>query len=315
MPEFRGCTAQERKITGVPEPLLYALTESWELALLSANRSPTTITSYLRGVRLFLEWSGDDEHSEQLTRPSVQRYMGELIAEGKAANTVALRLAALKQFTRWLVEEEEIPEDPLVGLRAPKIPTKVTPALSDDQLSALLAACKGNGFRDRRDTAIVRLMLETGMRASETVALTVADVEPLRGGMVTIRNGKGGKGRTAPFGPQVGTALDRYLRIRATHNLAATPTLWLGVGGNRGLSYHGLNDTLRDRAKSAGISGFHLHLLRHTAATRWLRAGGSEQGLMSVAGWTSRSMLDRYTGASASERAAAEARGLNLGEL
>ncbi|WP_241178710.1 tyrosine-type recombinase/integrase [Mycobacterium sp. P7213] len=299
----------------MPEPLLSNLTQSWELALLSANRSPKTITSYLRGARLYLEWCGDNEHPEQLTRPLVQRYMGELIADGKAANTVALRLAALKQFTRWLAEEEEIPEDPLVGLRAPKIPTKVTPALSDDQLSALLTACRGNGFRDRRDTAIVRLMLETGIRASETVALTVADVEPLRGGVVTIRSGKGGKGRTAPFGPQVGTALDRYLRIRATHNLAATPALWLGVGGNRGLSYHGLNDTLRDRAKAAGIPGFHLHLMRHTAATRWLRAGGSEQGLMSVAGWTSRSMLDRYTGASASERAAAEARGLNLGEL
>lgn len=312
---FQLCTALERKITVVPEPLLSNLTQSWELALLSANRSPKTITSYLRGARLYLEWCGDNEHPEQLTRPLVQRYMGELIADGKAANTVALRLAALKQFTRWLAEEEEIPEDPLVGLRAPKIPTKVTPALSDDQLSALLTACRGNGFRDRRDTAIVRLMLETGIRASETVALTVADVEPLRGGVVTIRSGKGGKGRTAPFGPQVGTALDRYIRIRATHNLAATPALWLGVGGNRGLSYHGLNDTLRDRAKAAGISGFHLHLLRHTAATRWLRAGGSEQGLMSVAGWTSRSMLDRYTGASASERAVAEARDLNLGEL
>lgn len=299
----------------MPESLLDTLTHSWELALLSANRSPTTITSYLRGVRLYLEWCGDNEHPQQLTRPTVQRYMGELIAEGKAANTVAQRLAALKQFARWLVEEGEISEDPLLGVRAPKIPAKVTPALSDDQLSALVAACKGNSFRDRRDTAIVRLMLETGIRASETVALTVADVEPLRGGVVTIRRGKGGKGRTAPFSPQTATALDRYLRMRATHKLADTPTLWLGVGGTRRLAYHGLNDTLRDRAKTAGIAGFHLHLLRHTAATRWLRAGGSEQGLMAVAGWTSRSMLDRYTGASASERAAAEARGLNLGEL
>ena len=52
----------------------------------------------------------------------------------------------------------------------------------------------------------------------------------------------------------------------------------------------------------------------NTAATRWLRAGGSEQRLMTVAGWSTRTMLDRYTGASAAERAAAEARGLNLGE-
>jgi integrase len=88
----------------------------------------------------------------------------------------------------------------------------------------------------------------------------------------------------------------------------------LGAHGNN-FAYFGLNDTLRDRAKTAGIEGFHLHLMRHTAATRWLRAGGSEQGLMSVMGWTTRSMLDRYTNASAAERAAAEARNLGLGEI
>ena len=72
---------------------------------------------------------------------------------------------------------------------------------------------------------------------------------------------------------------------------------------------------LKRRAQAAGIPGFHLHLMRHTAATRWLRAGGSEGGLMAVAGWSTRGMVDRYTGASASERAAAEAHGLNLGDL
>ena len=86
-------------------------------------------------------------------------------------------------------------------------------------------------------------------------------------------------------------------------------------GGGKTFGYYGLNTSLKERAQAAGIKGFHLHLLRHTAATRWLRAGGSEQGLMSVAGWSTRGMIDRYTGASASERAAAEARGLGLGDL
>jgi integrase len=76
-----------------------------------------------------------------------------------------------------------------------------------------------------------------------------------------------------------------------------------------------IRKALKDRADRAGLSSFHPHLLRHTAATRWLRAGGSEGGLMAVAGWSTRSMIDRYTGASASERAATEARGLGLGDL
>lgn len=69
------------------------------------------------------------------------------------------------------------------------------------------------------------------------------------------------------------------------------------------------------RARRAGIPGFHPHILRHTAAHRWLAAGGSEGGLMAVAGWTRPDMLARYPQARASERAAEEARRLNLGEL
>ena len=159
----------------------------------------------------------------------------------------------------------------------------------------------------------MRLLAETGLRAAEVIGLQTTDLDLPRG-LVTVRRGKGGKGRIVPFGPHTAAALDRYLRARRSHRLASSSALWLGVGG-KGFGYHGLNDALRERARSAGIEGFHLHLMRHTAATRWLRAGGCEQGLMAVAGWTTRSMLDRYTGASAAERAAAEARGLGLGDL
>lgn len=298
----------------LPAPDLAALLDSWEIALLAQSKSPTTITSYLRGVRLYLTWCDESKHPRELTRVQIQRYTAELVAAGREANTVRLRQASLRAFGRWLLDEGELADDPLIGLKAPKIPVKVVEALTDDQLRALLKACKGKSFRDRRDEALVRLMAECGLRASETIALAVADVEPIKNGIVVVRKGKGAKGRTAPYGPQTGAALDRYLRARRTHKQADSPALWLGVGG-KGFAYFGLNDTMRDRAHKAGIDGFHLHLLRHTAATRWLRAGGSEQGLMSVAGWTSRKMLDRYTGASAAERAATEARGLNLGEL
>jgi hypothetical protein len=63
------------------------------------------------------------------------------------------------------------------------------------------------------------------------------------------------------------------------------------------------------------VKGFRPHWLRHTAAHRWLAAGGSESGLMAIAGWTRTDMLIRYTRACAGERAAAEARRLDLGNL
>ena len=132
--------------------------------------------------------------------------------------------------------------------------------------------------------------------------------------MALVRRGKGGKGRSVPFGPQTTRALDRYIRARRTHRLAGTDALWLGDRGKQ-FSYWGLHKALGMRARRAGIPGFHPHILRHTAAHRWLAAGGSEGGLMAVAGWTRPDMLARYTRARASERAAEEARRLNLGEL
>jgi site-specific recombinase XerD len=295
-------------------PDLYELMDSWEVSLRAQNKSPNTIRDYLRGVRLYLGWCEENGHPLEITRAQVQTYTAELIAGGKEGNTVRLRQASLRAFARWLVEEDELPNDPLIGLKAPKLPTKVVRGLSDDQLRDLFNACKGTGFTDRRDHAIARLMAETGIRAGELVALKVADVD-LKRGLVTIQRGKGAKGRVAPFGPQTAAALDRYMRARRTHRLAATPPLWLGLGGNRGFGYFGLNDAMRMRAERAGIDGFHLHLMRHTAASRWLAKGGTEGGLMAVAGWSSRSMLDRYTTAAASQRAADEARRLNLGDI
>ena len=145
------------------------------------------------------------------------------------------------------------------------------------------------------------------------LALAVADVD-LRAGTAVIRKGKGGKARRVPFGPRTGSAIDRYIRARRRHRLASTPALWLGAGGKQ-FAYYGLRETLRYRAERAGIPGIHPHMLRHTAADRWLTAGGSEGGLMAVAGWTRPDMLARYTKARAEQRAADEARGLGLGDL
>ncbi len=143
--------------------------------------------------------------------------------------------------------------------------------------------------------------------------MRLADVNVAEGRALVVR-GKGGRGRVIPFGPQTSKALDRYIRLRRGRRLADTPALRLGERGKE-FSYDALHKSLGYRATLAGIEGFHPHRLRHTAAHRWLAAGGSEGGLMAVAGWTRPDMLLRYTRAQASDRAAVEARTLNLGEL
>jgi site-specific recombinase XerD len=292
---------------------LPALVDSWEINLRAQNRSKATVSSYMAAMRVYLRWCEDNGHPAQITRAQVQTFAADQNTEGKEANTVRLRQAALKVFTRWLVEEGELSEDPLVGLKTPAVPTKVVKGLSDDQLRDLFNACKGTSFTDRRDMAILRLMAETGLRAGELVALKVADVD-LKRGMVLIEKGKGAKGRLAPFGAQTAQALDRYLRARREHPLSGTSALWLG-GQGKTFAYFGLKGALDIRAEKAGIENFHPHRMRHTAASRWLAAGGSEGGLMAVAGWSNRAMLDRYVASTAAERAAEEARRLNLGDL
>jgi integrase len=204
--------------------------------------------------------------------------------------------------------------DPLIGLKPPKVDVKIVDALTADDLQALFRACAGREFRDLRDVAVCRLLAETGLRAGELLRLTLDDVD-VRRGIAIIRKSKTGRPRVVPFGPQTGQALDRYMRVRRSHRLANTPALWLGDNSRGTIAYHGLRDAILRRAELAGLRGFHLHRLRHTAATRWLAAGGSENGAMTVMGWRTRQMLDRYTAAAASDRAAQEARKLNLGDL
>jgi site-specific recombinase XerD len=287
---------------------------SWVRILTSENKSPETITVYRTGVTMYLAWCARNEISDPLDKAGVQEFLADLLDRGLTAKTVTSRLTAIRRFAHWLHEEGEIDSNTLVDIKQPKVDKKVVEAFTDNELRDLFKACSGKRFADRRDEAIARLMAESTMRAGEILGLGLADVD-LDRGIAIIRRGKGGRGRAVPFGPHTGAALDRYIRARRHHTRAHSDKLWLGAGGPGTFGYYALRRNLTVRARKAGVQGFHLHRLRHTAATRWLRAGGSEGGLMTIAGWSTRSMLDRYTAHSAAERAADEAKRLNLGDL
>ena len=294
---------------------LELLLGSWELSLRAERKSPQTLKTYGDGVRAYIKWTRANGVEADLRRPSVRAFVSALLDAGSAASTARSRQLAVRRFSAWLADEGEIDLDALIGMKPPKVDTVVIEPLTDDELRALLKACAGARMRDKRDEAIIRFMFETGTRAGEVAAIQLADLELLASpATVIIRKGKGGKGRRVPIGPAAAKAIDRYIRARRTHLLASGPDLWLGDRGKR-FGYDGLHKSLKYRATIAGIDRFHPHLLRHTAAHRWLAAGGSEGGLMAVAGWTRPDMLLRYTAARAQDRAATEAATLNLGEL
>ena len=296
-------------------PDLAELLPSWELHLRAERKSPQTVKSYGDGIRAYLNWCTANDKPAALDRRQLREFIDGLLTSGAKPATAVARHLAVRRFSAWLTEEGEQAADPLLGLHSPKLDKPVVEPLTDDQLRALLKACRGADLRDKRDEALVRLMFTSGARAGEVVAMQVNDLN-LRSVPPTaiIRRGKGGKGRVTPLAVEAAAAIDKYVRSRRTHRLKDDPALWLGDRGKH-FSYDALHKTLCMRAEMAGIQGFHPHRLRHTAAHRWLARGGSEGGLMAVAGWTRPDMLMRYTRAQASARAAEEAQRLNLGDL
>lgn len=292
-------------------PIDYALLNSWLISLAAERKSPRTLEVYDCGVRKYLYWCENNDRALVYERAAVVAFAAWM-NERYEATTASVWLLANRRFSAWLYDEEEADFDPLAGIETPKPDEKITVPHSADELRAMVAACKGPGFLDRRDEALLRFVVECGTRATETTRMLLSETK-VAGGTAVLR-GKGGKERITPFGPQTGRALDRYIRARRGHVLAETDVLWLGTSG-RALGYQGLYKALGKRAAAAGVDGFHPHRLRHTFADRWLDAGGSEGGLMAVGGWSRRESMDRYVRSRRAARAVDESRGLGLGDL
>lgn len=296
---------------------------AWQLAMRAENKSPATIACYTDATTRYLRWCADGDHPP-MSRVALNGWISGMLAAGAAPGTARTRQHSVRRFASWLTEGGYLPAYPFPGVKAPNVPTPLVQPLTDTELRALIHTCAaptegdwagdcGEPLHHRRDEAIIRLMLETAIRSGEVIALEVDDVD-LDAGLVTIRRGKGGRGRVIPIGPDTALAIERYLAVREAHRLASGAALWLGDKGSA-YSQNGLIRSLNRRAVRAGVENFRPHRLRHTAAHRWLAAGGSESGLMAMAGWTRSDMLIRYTRARASERAAEEAWRLNLGDL
>jgi len=288
---------------------LAGMLESWERELRSADKSPKTIRSYGDSVRALARHLGGGA----TTSITADQLRGFFAAEHErtAPASVAIHFRNLRVFFNWLAAEEPglVPASPMAGMKAPDVPRRHKPPFSPEELTAFLKATGGAGFEDRRDHAIIRILIDNGMRVSGLAGLRLrytdehgkpqSDVD--LGHQRLVITLKGGDELAVPIGRKATAAIDRYQRARLRHAHAEEDWLWLSPRGR--FTSWGIRQMLTRRGEQAGVANVYPHRFRRTFADKWLEGGGDGFDLTKITGWRSMSMVAVYAGERATERA------------
>lgn len=273
----------------------------------SMERTPRTIMTYGEVIKRFARFLAAQDLPRDfllITPETITSYLVSMREASLKPSTLATNYRGLRAFYAWLEREEEITRTPFAKLREPHIPDIPVDVLTEPELKALFKVTGGPSFNDRRDHALLRLLLDTGLRLTEMLNLKTADVDTDRD-ILTI-NGKGAKFRLVRYNHKAALALARYNRVRVEHRHAGLPWLWLSQRGV--LATSSVAEMLAARSVQAGIPKIHAHQFRHTWAHLWRAGGGSEGDLMMLGGWSTPLMLRRYGQSVAVERALEAAR-------
>jgi integrase len=298
--------------------------DEWELVLRhEGGVAELSRTTYLRGVRQFRRFLAERHPTvtgpEQITARHVGMFMSALAEAGRGGNTRRIRLKSLRLWLGYLATQPDsgVTGNPAREVALPEEELPPVPVIPDADLSQLLRTMTGTSFVDRRDTAIIRLLLDCGMRRGELVGLDLADVE-LRHQEITLRRTKGGKARIVPFSGKTALALRKYLRARDRHAATGAPALFLSVRSNPmgewRMTGNGVGEMVTRRAGVAGLGHVHPHQFRHTWADDMLSNGANEGDVERLAGWSSPLMVRRYGRSAADRRARESSRRLARGD-
>ncbi len=258
--------------------------------LRDTDRSEHTVAAYAGDVAAFFAWLterlGQNIEPVAVTTFDVQKYRQHLIDAGRKPAGINRRLAALRAFFNWAIEEKLTTTNPAQTLQGVKQDRRVPKALSSQEIYRLqrtaagqrqLAVAKAGAVTTPsvvaalRDEAVLNLLLYTGLRVGEAAALRLDDLA-LNGktAKVVVRSGKGLKYRELPLHKEARQALTAYLQVRPADQ---GDHLFLGQRGP--LGSRGIQMQLAALGKVAGVE-VTPHMLRHTFATRLLREAGAD---------------------------------------
>ena len=295
--------------------------------------SPRTLTNYEFRLKQWIDFTGDT-NVESITPQAIRKYLVWLRTEYRprryngdrsplSPKTIRNAYITLSSFFTWAVQEFDL-QNPMQRVPAPKFQQAPVEPLNREQVEALLAACDftqraETEFRRRfrmrrptakRDRAIILMLLDTGLRASELCKLRVGDID-LRTGRVDIRHGpmggaKGGKGRIVFLGRTARRSVWRHLAEREDGDDQKAPLFTGRVA--RPLTRDSLRLLIKSIAAKAGVDNCFPHRFRHTFAITYLRCGGDVFTLQSILGHSTLEMVRRYARIAEVDLAAAHRR-------
>ncbi|MCC7414289.1 MAG: site-specific tyrosine recombinase XerD [Gammaproteobacteria bacterium] len=212
-----------------------------------------------------------------------------------SARSTARRLSTLRRFYQFLVRERLRSDDPSARIEPPRLGRSLPKSLTEKEVEALLAAPRVDDTLGLRDRTMLEVLYATGLRVSELVQLTIAQLS-LRQGVVRVL-GKGAKERLVPFGEEALAWLERYLAEGRPELLGARPCAHVFVTRRGGaLTRQAFWYAIRRHAQTAGVAGLlSPHTLRHAFATHLLNHGADLRVVQLLLGHSDISTTQIYT--------------------
>jgi integrase/recombinase XerD len=259
--------------------------------------SQNTIDAYRRDLEKFSAFATERglEKAPQVKRADVVDFLASLYLRKLDARSVARHLVSLRQFFRFLLSEELIPEDPVVTVESPKFRKSLPQFLSVEEVDRLLAQPDVSSALGLRDKAMIELLYSAGLRVSELCNLAVDDLHVDAGSLRCI--GKGNKERLVPVGKRALAVLQLYIKKARPEILGEHTSKYLFIirKGNK-LDRIAFWKNLALYGRKAGLrKALTPHMLRHSFATHLLDRGADLRSVQMMLGHSDISTTQIYT--------------------